>query len=205
MVFYWSLRDRKSHHVSSTLLSILADFNNPVVEMLSTQFPISNSSSLFVKPLGIVPSAPVTIGITVTCKIQSFFNSLARFKYSHLFSFSLIFLSVVSQDIKIHNYCETTKKVLFCCLLLWFSGLVLVIYYYFIIVFIIVIRWFSALHWVSYNHSPSIYPRTKVRENRGYMYFIYFCFLLPLFYVTFFSYWCYSLKEMSSSTKKIFL
>ena len=41
---------------------------------------ISNSSSSLTKALGIVPSAPITIGITITLMLHSFFSSLARFK-----------------------------------------------------------------------------------------------------------------------------
>ena len=61
MVFYWSLSDSKSTQVSRTLLRILVDFDNPVVLVVST------------RPLGIVPSAPKTIGITVTFMSHSFF------------------------------------------------------------------------------------------------------------------------------------
>ena len=37
---------------------------------------ISKSSSVFTKPLDIVPSAPFTIGITVTFMFYSFFSSI---------------------------------------------------------------------------------------------------------------------------------
>ena len=64
VVFYWSLSDSKSPQVFRTL-SILADLNNAVWMVLI--FPlISNFSSLSSKPFGTVPSAPITIGITVT-------------------------------------------------------------------------------------------------------------------------------------------
>ena len=61
------------------------------VWMVSARPPISIPSSLFTKPLVIVPSAPVTIGITVTFMFHSYFSSLARSMYFYLFSFSLIF------------------------------------------------------------------------------------------------------------------
>ena len=66
MVFLWSLSYSKSSQVFRTLLSIRADFNYDVVWMVSTCFPISKSSCLFTNPLGIIPSAPTTTGITVT-------------------------------------------------------------------------------------------------------------------------------------------
>ena len=91
MVFHWSLRDNKSPQVSRTLLSILADLNNVVIWRILARPSISNSFSSFTKPLGIVPSAPITIGITVTLMFHSFFGSLVRSKYLCLFLFSLIF------------------------------------------------------------------------------------------------------------------
>ena len=56
--------DSKSPQVSRTLFSILADFNNAVVWMVSTNPLISKSSSPFAKPFVIVPSVPITSGIT---------------------------------------------------------------------------------------------------------------------------------------------
>ena len=98
MVFQWSLSESKSPQVFRTLLSILSDLYNAVVCMVSICPPISNRSSPFTKPLGIVPSAPITIGITVTFVSHSlsflffsfFFGSLAKSKYLSLFSLSLI-------------------------------------------------------------------------------------------------------------------
>ena len=51
--------------------------------------PIFNSSNPLIKPLGIDPRAPTTIGNTVT--FHCFFSSLAKSKYFSLISFSLIF------------------------------------------------------------------------------------------------------------------
>ena len=45
MVFHWSLSNSKSHHISKTLLSILADLKNAVVWTVSTRPLISWSSS----------------------------------------------------------------------------------------------------------------------------------------------------------------
>ena len=65
IIFYWSLSDSKSPQVSRTLLCTLAVLNNVVVWMVTTGPLVSKSSSLCTNPLAIVPSAPVTIGITV--------------------------------------------------------------------------------------------------------------------------------------------
>ena len=100
MVFYSSLSHSKSSQVSWTLPSILADLNNAVVWMVCARPPISNSSSPFSKLLGIVPSSPITTGITVTFMFHSFFSSWARSKYlSHcdpLRQQSLFFLLTVN-------------------------------------------------------------------------------------------------------------
>ena len=55
---HWNLSDTKFLQVYRTLLSILADLNNWMVSA-SPPIPV-------VLYLGIVPSAPITIGITVT-------------------------------------------------------------------------------------------------------------------------------------------
>ena len=51
MAFHWSLSDGKSSQLSRTLLSILANFNNVVVWLVSIRPPISNSFSPPPKPL----------------------------------------------------------------------------------------------------------------------------------------------------------
>ena len=86
MVFHCSLSDCKSLQISWTLLGILADLSNAVVWMVFTCPLISKSSILFTNSLGIVPSVPTTIGITITFMFHSFFNSLARSRYLYLFS-----------------------------------------------------------------------------------------------------------------------
>ena len=90
MVFHWSLSDSKSQ-ISWTLLSILVVLSNVEVWMVSTL--ISKSSSPWINPLMTVPSAPVTIGITITFMFHSFFNSLARYLSFFSFSFNFTLLS----------------------------------------------------------------------------------------------------------------
>ena len=68
--------DSKSPQVSRTLLSILAELNSTVISMVSARRPISNSSNPLTNSLGIVLSAPITIGITVTFMFHSFISSL---------------------------------------------------------------------------------------------------------------------------------
>ena len=100
-VFLWSLRDSKFPQVSKTLLSILANLNNSVVWMVSIHTPISNSYNPLSKLLGTVPSAPITIGITITIMSHSFFRFLAMSKYLSMFSFSFIF-TLIQHDDEVH-------------------------------------------------------------------------------------------------------
>ena len=62
MLIDWNLSDRKSLHVSKTLLHILADLNNAEIWMVLIRPPISNSTIFYSKPLGIIPIVPITIG-----------------------------------------------------------------------------------------------------------------------------------------------
>ena len=111
MVFRWSLSDSKSPQVSRTLLSILAVLNNAVVWMVSTRPPTSKSSSPFSNPLVTVPNASITIGIIVTCMLNSFFNSLARSRYLSFFSHSFSFI-VVSWDSKVDYFSSSLFMVI---------------------------------------------------------------------------------------------
>ena len=70
--FHLNLSDSKFHQISRTLLSILTDLNIFVVWMIPIRPPISNSSSPLSILLVTVPSAPITIGITVTFMFNSF-------------------------------------------------------------------------------------------------------------------------------------
>ena len=85
--------------VSRTLLSILA-----VVWMFSAHLLISKSSNHFSKPLGIVPSTLISIGITATFMFHSLLSFLARSKYLFLFVFSFSFHSVLHKDGQVHNF-----------------------------------------------------------------------------------------------------
>ena len=66
------LLDIKSPQVSRNLLNIMANLNNAVVSVVSTSPLTSKSSSPFTNPLEIIPSASITIGITVTFIFHSF-------------------------------------------------------------------------------------------------------------------------------------
>ena len=103
MVFHWSLSDSKSLQVSRTLLGILANLNNTVIWMVSTCPLISKSSSFCTNPLVTVPSAPSTIGITVTFIFHSFFSSLARSWYLFLFLLSFSFTLWLTGTVKFIN------------------------------------------------------------------------------------------------------
>ena len=72
MVFTWSLSCSKSPQVSITLFSILAHLNT-LIWMVSILPLISISSSLSFKIFGIIPNAPITIGITITHIFHGFF------------------------------------------------------------------------------------------------------------------------------------
>ena len=71
-----------------------------VVWVVSTRPLISMSFSLRIKPLMIVPRAPITIGITVTFMFHRFFNSLWRSRNFSFFSFSFNFTLLSSEIAK---------------------------------------------------------------------------------------------------------
>ena len=100
MVSHGGLSDSKSPQISRTLLNILADLNNAVVWIVTTLLLISKSSSPFTSFLRIVPTALITIGITVTFMFHSFFNSQARSKYLTFFQF----YSLVKQNPHFHQF-----------------------------------------------------------------------------------------------------
>ena len=71
MVFHWSLNDSKSPQVSSNLL------DSSAVWIVSTRALIFNSCRPHNDHLVIVPSAPITIAITITFMLHSFFFFLS--------------------------------------------------------------------------------------------------------------------------------
>ena len=89
--FCLNLSDIKFPHVPKTLLSIRTDPNNAMVKMVSIHPLIFNCFSLLSKPLRIVLSETITIGITVTFIFYSFFCTLIRSKYLSVFSISFFF------------------------------------------------------------------------------------------------------------------
>ena len=137
----------KSPQISRSLLSILADFNETAVWMVSTCPLIFNSSSPLSKLLRTVPSTPTKIGITVTLSFRIFFSTPARSKYmSSFFSFSLIFtqLSFIFLCDRPERTKSTRQQILFSFLLINFwSGFLPLSDDPFISIIIIIIASFS--------------------------------------------------------------
>ena len=61
----------KRQQISSSYMDSSLHSGNSVVWMVSSCSLISKSSCLFIIPLGIVPSAPITIGVTVSFMFHS--------------------------------------------------------------------------------------------------------------------------------------
>ena len=78
IVFHWSIGDSMYPWVSRTLLSILVDLNNAVVCMVFIRSSISNASNSVSLFWGTVPSALITIGISVTLMFHNFLSSPPR-------------------------------------------------------------------------------------------------------------------------------
>ena len=117
MIFQCSSTDIKSPQVTRTLLRILANHNYTVIWMVFIHLPIFNSSRSLSKPLGTIPSAPITIGITITFMFYSFLSSLAMSQYLLIFSLSLIF---TQWSARMAN--STPWQVLFSSLIFIWSG-----------------------------------------------------------------------------------
>ena len=117
MVSHWSLSKNKSPQISRTLFSILANFNNAVIWIVSIHPIISKSSSPCTNPLVNVPRAPITIGIIITFMFHSFFNSLAWSRYLSPFSHSFDFTLWSASTAK-----STIMQVLFFLLIIIRSG-----------------------------------------------------------------------------------
>ena len=91
---HWSLSDSKSPQISWTLLSILDYLNNAVAWVVLTCPVTSKSSSSFTNLFRIIPSTPITTGITVTFMFHNFFSSLTRSWYLSLFGFFWLYSAV---------------------------------------------------------------------------------------------------------------
>ena len=72
-------------------MNIQADLNNAIVWMVSICPPISTSSSPLSRPLGTIPSTPVTTVISITLRFYCFLSCQAKSKNLFLILFSLIF------------------------------------------------------------------------------------------------------------------
>ena len=132
MVFQSSLSSSKSLYVFRTLLSILADYNNAIVWMVSTHSFIFRSSCT--NSLVTIPRAPITIGINVTFMFHSFFSSLARSRYLPFFSPSFNFILWSARTAK-----STIPQILF----------IIIIIYSFRIFHISISRCFFTGFWVT--------------------------------------------------------
>ena len=96
--FTWIWIKAKSPQFSWILLIVLAGLINAVVWKVSNVGLVYKSSSPFTNPLGIVPSVPIAIGITVIFMFHSPFSSLVRCRHLSLcsLSFILVFYSTRS-------------------------------------------------------------------------------------------------------------
>ena len=70
-----SLKSESQQVFSGLQDSSLVDLHNAVDWMVSARPLISNLSGLISKPFGTVPSASITIGITVTLMLHNFYLS----------------------------------------------------------------------------------------------------------------------------------
>ena len=83
----------KISQISRTFLRILAEGKMTVFCNSVTRISIPMSSNLFFSFFGVVPSAPIIIGMTVTLMPQSFFLLLLYYFYYYiLLCFPIIFI-----------------------------------------------------------------------------------------------------------------
>ena len=92
--------ESKSFQDTRTIRSIFADLNIAVVWIVSLLLFISNSPSLFSKPLGTVPSWPTKIGNTVILMLHRFFGTLATSKNFFIVSFYFLFNLLFAVTVK---------------------------------------------------------------------------------------------------------
>ena len=103
-VFHWSSSDSKSPQLTRNVLSILADLSSAIVWIVSARPLNLNPSNPVAKHLGIVPSAPVMTGITVTLIFHNVFSSLPRLKYLSLFWFFFFFFNFNSMIVRLGKF-----------------------------------------------------------------------------------------------------
>ena len=101
MVFPWSLSN-KFPQVFRTFFNILANLKNTVVWIVSTHPFMPKSSSRCTNPLVTVPSASITIGISITFRLYIYLNPFAKSWSISLFTY-LQFYAVVSRNDKVHH------------------------------------------------------------------------------------------------------
>ena len=132
-----SLSDSKYPQVSRTLLSILTDFNNAVVWIVSNHPLISKSSSPCNSLFVTVPIAPITISITITLIVFQF--SFKILVFISLFSPSFLFYLVVSPNGKIQYLAGSVFFLVFIFLIIIRSGRLAEIRWSICIIIIIII------------------------------------------------------------------
>ena len=106
MVFHWSLSDRKSLHVSRTLLGILGDLKNAVVLMVPTRPPTSKSFCPFLSIFSNCTKSIISINVTFMFHSFFFLFPSKVELFIHLLAF-FNFYSVASRDSKVHNFASS--------------------------------------------------------------------------------------------------
>ena len=85
MDFYWILSDSRSYQVFRFLQCIRVDFNSTMVCNIPIHL-IPRSCRLFFKPHGNIPSAPITIGKTISLMFHIFFYLSGKIQlFAYLF------------------------------------------------------------------------------------------------------------------------
>ena len=120
VVIHRSLSDSKPLLVSGALLSILADFSNAVVRVVSIRPLISSYSTPFLRLLEIIPSTPPTAGMTLTLNFHIFLVLWQGLSTCRCFRFRLFLLCGLPQGKNPQD-----SKFFFCLVIyhsVWSSG-----------------------------------------------------------------------------------
>ena len=125
MVSHWGVSDSKSSKITRTIPNILADLNNAIVWIVSTCLLISKSSTPCTNSLVTVPSARITIGITITFMFHSFsvlYQRLGTFCFLSILTYgqpadSLFFLLTATKSDCLAKICwsgciSTSQRIL---------------------------------------------------------------------------------------------